>query len=100
MRLLALLIVLFPSLAFAHDAPSGWSYPIECCSTVDCREVPASAVKEVWNGYLITLSTKQEIVPYGSYKIKDSPDGAYHWCSQGGTNDGKTLCLFVPPRAF
>lgn len=99
-KLLAIGLFLSPIPAMAHDAPSGWSYPPECCSTTDCREIASSAVKEVWNGYLITLSTKQEVVPYGSYKIRNSPDGMFHWCTLGGGNDGNTLCLFVPPRSF
>ncbi len=33
-------------------------------------------------------------------RIKESPDGEFHWCSVGGSDAGATVCLFVPPRGF
>ncbi len=33
-------------------------------------------------------------------KVRQSPDGQFHWCSFAGKADGKTICLFVPPRAY
>ena len=95
-----LISFMMASSALAHDAPTGWSYPANCCSNYDCREIPAEDVKEVWNGYHMTKSKLHEIVPYQSGMVKDSPDGAFHWCTQGGTDAGKTICLFVPPRSF
>jgi hypothetical protein len=86
--------------AAAHDAPSGWQYENSCCSNRDCRELSASEIGEVWNGYHIKISTQGEIVPYRSPKIKDSPDGHFHWCSHGGLNSGGTICLYVPPRGY
>ena len=89
--------------AEAHDAlptsaqPLGWSYPISCCSGVDCRRVAIGDVREGPDGY-VTLSG--EVVSYGDKRIKDSPDGEFHWCTVGGTDTGRTLCLFVPPRGF
>ena len=41
-----------------------------------------------------------ELIPYSDARVKDSPDGEYHWCSVAGKADGKTICLFVPPKAF
>jgi hypothetical protein len=82
----------------AHTAPKGWSYDSFCCSNMDCREVPASYVKETAGGYQLTKTN--EVIPYGSYKVKDSPDGLIHWCTHGGTDQGKTLCLYMPPRAY
>jgi hypothetical protein len=84
--------------AFAHDAPKGWSYPFSCCSGYDCREVNASWVQEKPEGYVIAPTG--ETLAYSDTRIKDSPDGEYHWCSVAGKNDGKTICLFVPPKAF
>jgi len=43
----------------AHQAPSGWAYPTECCSGIDCAEIPASAVKETQRGYQVTLRAGQ-----------------------------------------
>ncbi len=97
MPVLSVILVLIGSFAVAHDAPTGWSYDVTCCSSVDCRPIPSSAVKESPGGYLITLDN--ETVPYGDKRIKDSPDGLYHWCSAYGLDDGPTICLYVPPRA-
>ena len=89
--------VLIASVAVAHDADTGWSYDVTCCSKVDCRPIPSSAVKESPSGYLITLDN--ETIPYGDKRIKNSPDGLYHWCSVDGLDDGPTICLYVPWRA-
>lgn len=85
-------------MARAHDAPAGWSYPFACCSGYDCREVKASAVAERPGGYVI--ASTGEVLPYSDARIMHSPDGQYHRCSVAGKNDGRTICLFVPPKAF
>jgi len=79
--------------ARSHEAPSGWSYPLSCCSGVDCREV--DRVREGRNGYAVPSN---ELIPYSDARIKPSPDGEFHWCTVGGADDGRTICLFVPPR--
>lgn len=84
--------------AAAHRAPSGWSYPYSCCSGIDCREVPAKAISERPEGYVI--NNTGEVVQYGDKRVKDSPDGEWHWCSVAGADDTRTICLFVPPRLF
>ena len=90
--------------ARAHDAkptaakPQGWSYPYACCSGIDCREVSAKAISERPEGYVIRGTG--EVVAYSDTRIKDSPDGEYHWCSVAGANDSRTICLFVPPNSF
>ena len=95
----ALAVLFLPSGgARAHDAPSGWMYPQLCCSGYDCRPVPADDVVEGPRGYVIRPTG--ELVPMSSPKVKHSPDGEFHWCSVAGADDGKTICLFVPPRAY
>lgn len=84
--------------ARAHDAPSGWSYPMACCSGYDCREVATDAVHEGPQGYVIVATG--EVIAMTSPKVRPSPDGVFHWCSVAGRDDGKTICLFVPPRGF
>jgi hypothetical protein len=84
--------------AWAHDAKSGWSYPFSCCSGYDCREVPDKAISERPEGYVI--NNTGEVVTYHDARIKNSPDGEFHWCSVAGANDSKTICLFVPPRSY
>lgn len=100
----ALLSIAGPFAAAAHDAqptaakPDGWSYPFACCSGFDCREVSSTQIEERPEGYVIEGTG--EVVSYSDGRLKDSPDGEYHWCSVQGKNDGKTICLFVPPRAY
>ncbi|WP_051914168.1 hypothetical protein [Nitratireductor basaltis] len=82
----------------AHEAKTGWRYPYACCSNKDCREVPARMVNESAEGYVIR--TTGEIISYDDKRIRHSPDGVFHWCSISGKADTKTICLFVPPKAF
>jgi hypothetical protein len=90
--------------AAAHEAlptsakPQGWTYPFTCCSGYDCREVPQASISERPEGYVI--KNTGEVVSYRDTRLKDSPDGEYHWCSVAGANDSKTICLFVPPRSY
>jgi hypothetical protein len=84
--------------AGAHDAPSGWTYPLACCSDYDCREVADADVVEGPEGYVIKVTG--EVIPMTSRKVRKSPDGVFHRCSVQGKQDSATLCLFVPPRSF
>ena len=59
----------------AHQAASGWHYPVSCCSGGDCYEIPASDLQEVMGAYKI-LATGQ--------------------CSYNGDRRATTFCLFVP----
>jgi hypothetical protein len=93
-----------PGLAAAHDAlataarPLGWSYPYSCCSGYDCRAVSSSRISERPEGYVIKGTG--EVVAYSDARLKNSPDGEFHWCSKQGRDDGETICLFVPPRSY
>lgn len=87
-----------PRPAGAHDAPAGWSYPYACCSGYDCRQVPTRTISESPNGYVINRTG--EVVSYSDTRVKDLPDGEYHWCSTGGAEDGHTICLFVPQHLY
>lgn len=91
----AMLLAAFP--AWPHEAPSGWTYPWACCSGMDCRPVSSARVKAGPGGYELPNG---ETVPYSSGKIRPSPDGAFHWCTQGGKDDTPTICLFAPAQAF
>lgn len=101
LHVLAALGISFPCQsphASAHAAPSGWTYPLACCSDFDCREVADADVVEGPRGYIIKLTG--EVIPMTSRKVRNSPDGQFHWCSVAGKADGRTICLFVPPRAY
>jgi hypothetical protein len=100
----AALAAVMPGIAAAHDAkptaarPQGWSYPFACCSGYDCREVSSKQISERPEGYVIKGTG--EVVAYSDGRLKDSPDGEYHWCSVAGLDDTRTICLFVPPRSY
>jgi len=83
--------------AAAHDAPSGWSYPYNCCSNQDCREVPDGSVRETAAGY---IASNGETIPYTDKRVRNSPDGKFHLCTIAGGENTRALCLFVPPRSF
>lgn len=99
---LALLVILFTGDSDAHEAPKGWNYPWACCSNRDCQQVSsgkASFLSEEPDGYRI--NSTGEVVPYRDKRVKDSPDGEYHWCAHpSGLDAGHTICLFVPPKGF
>lgn len=86
--------------ALAHQAPTGWTYPANCCSDKDCSMMERGQVEEVREGYRVPSG---EVIAHGDKRIKDSPDGRFHWCRLEGFEMGEhwihTLCLFVPPPA-
>ncbi|WP_367718792.1 hypothetical protein AB2N04_11420 [Nitratireductor sp. GISD-1A_MAKvit] len=82
----------------AHEAERGWRYPYACCSDRDCREIRDAAVSEGPDGYVIEVTG--ELLPYTDRRVRNSPDGVFHWCSVAGRDDTRTICLFVPLRSF
>ncbi|EKF16843.1 hypothetical protein [Nitratireductor pacificus] len=94
----SVLVGVFPVISLAHEAKSGWRYPYACCSDNDCREIKDAAISEVPDGYLIKVTG--EVVSYSDKRVKNSPDGVFHWCSVAGKDDSRTICLFVPPRSY
>lgn len=94
----ALLILMATTPVAAHEAPTGWFYPMECCGNKDCRVLSDKMIGEQPAGYLIRATN--ETVPYNDRRIKQSPDGVYHWCSVNGDEKTATICLFVPPKGM
>ena len=90
--------------AWPHDAlptaamPEGWSYSYSCCAQNDCRSVPDGAISETPQGYVINRTG--EVIAYTDKRIKDSPDGLFHWCSVAGAEDSRTICLYRAPRGY
>ncbi len=88
----------YASVLLAHDAPTGWKYPWACCANQDCKQMTGQ-IAEVREGYIVLPTS--EIVPYADKRVKDSPDGEYHWCRHlAGVDKGRTICLFVPPKGM
>lgn len=94
MRILSLAVLLLSSANLsAHEAQSGWSYPTNCCSSLDCRLVDEKVILEGRAGYTVPSG---EVVRHNDGRLRKSPDGEYHWCTRNGLNDSDTICLFVP----
>lgn len=84
---------------WAHEAPTGWKYPLVCCSNQDCKQISDKYIKELPTGYELTITG--EVVGFTDRRVKHSPDGFFHICQQSGDFDkGRILCIFVPPRSF
>lgn len=100
----AALVLALATGAKAHEAPLGWSYPLECCHNRDCAEIPSDRVKEGPGGYRVTLlpgdhdfvtAPVSHLIPYGI--AKPSPDGLYHICL---LPNGAFICFFAGARNF
>jgi len=96
--------VLIAQPAWPHEAPTGWMYPMECCSNRDCSEIPSDRVKEGPEGYRVTLlpgdhdfvkAPVSHLIPYAI--TKPSPDGLYHICL---LPSGGFICFFAGARNF
>lgn len=96
--LLPIAILLLPISvpAKAHDAPSGWTYPIECCDDRDCERIDTADVT-VSDGFYIWRDRR---IAFDSPSVRNSPDEYFHGCEAGhwGDEGGKKIltCFFVP----
>lgn len=91
--LLVLLLLLAASPSHAHQAPTGWSYPMACCHDRDCREIPDAIVTESDEGWTVK--------GYGFVKRgdeKQSGDEHFHVCRLA--DSPPILCFFVPARGM
>lgn len=87
-----LLLLALQSSAFGHSAPSGWTYPIDCCSNQDCREVLPEEIGETSGGFYVKETG--ETIPSRDKRVRQSPDGLYHLCVSETSK--KIYCIFVP----
>lgn len=85
--------------AWSHEAPAGWAYDTSCCSGYDCA-VEEGEVIATARGWLIERTGNT--VVYGSKKIRQSKDGAFHSCWSGDRRNDPAalLCLYVPPQSY
>jgi len=84
---------LLPSKAWPHSF-----YEYRCCHDQDCRPVPGGAIAEGPDGCVIKATG--EVIAYADSRVRQSPDGRFHWCSLAGSQMGRTLCLYAPGRVF
>ena len=93
----------FPSERMTQYPPrhsrSAGNIPGPAAPTWIARCSAIRAISEKPEGYVINGTG--EVVAYADKRVKDSPDGEYHWCAhQAGLDAGHTICLFVPPKGF
>lgn len=94
--------------AYAHQAQSGWTYPVECCSdTQDCQAISGRDVSMDDQGYIVTLKPgEHRHVPEGGTfymldsQIKQSRDDNFHVCIHEYTNGPGAICLFIPTQGM
>ena len=91
--------VLAISPAAAHEAPVGWKYPWACCANHDCQQLSDTGISERKDGYVVNKTG--EVVAYADKRVKDSPDGLYHWCAHRRAWTPATLsACSCRPRVF
>lgn len=88
---------------YAHQAMSGWTYPLSCCADNDCAQIDPSTVRETSGGYVVTIAPGSHpmwradrpaplVVRIPYREAKTAPDGRWHICLNGA---GDLLCFFV-----
>lgn len=107
---LAFAVLYFAATAFflsrpaaGHEAPSGWSYDLACCSGIDCAPIDSDLVTLSAEGYTVTVAPGDHplitvpttyFFPFEDTRVRFSPDGTYHLCVSAITQTG--LCLYSP----
>lgn len=84
--------------AEGHESPTGWLFDPSCCSNRDCGEVPADWITEGANG--ITIVPTGELLSYADTRVKKSQDEHTYWCRPPGNPNPKTICVYLPAKAF
>ena len=93
--IIGVLIAAMNHVASAHEAPSGFLYPQDCCSNTDCHPVSCEALREV-DGGVAFLSFK-----FTGPMIRRSEDGFCHICvGHYGPSPEQHVphCVFLTPR--
>lgn len=93
--------------SFAHKAPSGWTYPSDCCNGGECHQLPIHSVKETPTGWQTTqppddwFATGHTIwsnvtLDYEGQKVRLYPSGDkfFHVCAVQYLKDGRPEILF------
>jgi hypothetical protein len=88
--------VALAALAAANVAHAHSFYESECCSGVDCYPVAEGEITEAPDGY--TVKATGEFIDRRLSKVRMSPDGRWHRCSEAGDPARRTLCIYVPGR--
>jgi len=91
-RIVAAFLVSAPVLA--HDAPSGWSYPGDCCGGSDCHPIACSTIKDQPDGSATWLG-----LFFTREQVKISHDASCHVCVTYNTANHNRFphCIFLSP---
>lgn len=95
--------------AFAHQAPTGWSFDGWCCNgdghSGDCQQIPQSSVRPVKGGYQITLRpgdhgmvTRNHVFTKTQSEVRNAPDGQYYACLY--PTEDTPRCFYAPAMGF
>jgi len=78
----------------AHNAPSGWSYPEDCCGGSDCRPISCTAANPHADGSVEWLG-----LIFQREMVKMSKDAMCHVCITYNTtnNQRHPHCIFLSP---
>lgn len=88
--------------AQAHDAPSGWPYPRDCCGGTDCAPLRAGDLEYTAQGWRVKQTG--EVIPLSA--VQPSGDRQNHRCRMEpgdpasetrcrSENGRKVCCLFI-----
>jgi hypothetical protein len=84
--------MLIVAIVLAHDAPSGWQYPSQCCTNQHCREVPCSTIERLGDTIYRYHRSTTFYLDFPAITHAYSPDGKCHTCINGH----QPLCIFTP----
>ena len=98
-------LILSVTNVIAHDAPSGWQYPMECCHSMDCGPITDSSFTKPKTPtelpqMVVTTKHGTVVVPH-NFPYRKSGDSKPHACMRPGPwVDGmqamRLICLFFP----
>jgi hypothetical protein len=87
------------SWAAAHEAPSGWTYPQDCCAGQHCRPVECGTIIDQPDGSVNWLG-----LHFSRDKVRISGDASCHVCISYGEIGGNRTqptrqghCIFLSP---
>jgi len=91
-----LILALLISSAMAHEAPSGWSYPSDCCGGSECRPIVCSTIQDHSDGSVSWLG-----LFFTRNQVKVSHDASCHVCvsydAAAGSQRRYPHCIFLSP---
>ena len=89
-----LTVLLLITIAYGHEAPSGFQYPSDCCGGSDCRPIVCSTIKDNPDGSVNWLG-----LFFAREQVKMSGDAMCHVCVSYNTANHNRYphCIFLSP---